>query len=132
MHGTHQKKECRILQQSVGLRPFGINFCGKKWVWQSVTAPPKNETGLDLFLFCCHTLLCDMMSHYSTCSMITYMLSRSLGTTVLANNAFLQIAEYSTATIFYCTTWFPYCNRTFWVSPYDREGRICMQNMLTS
>jgi hypothetical protein len=65
MCGTCQKKECGNLRQSVGLRPFGVNFCGKKWVWQSATAPPKNETGLDLFLFCCHTLLRDVTSRYS-------------------------------------------------------------------
>jgi hypothetical protein len=36
MHGTSQKKECGILRQSVGEKPFDIIFvekkeCGKVW-----------------------------------------------------------------------------------------------------
>ena len=49
--GTSQKNENEKMRQSAGLKPFGVAFCGNQRVWQSAAAPPKNETGLNLFHF---------------------------------------------------------------------------------
>jgi len=51
MHSTSQKKEIDKSAAICGSVTIWCKFLSQKRVWQSATALPKKEIGLDLFLF---------------------------------------------------------------------------------